>query len=95
MIKKLAENPTIQLFCTNDLRKDQTLSKNTMVVVSNYAFVLRVVAMHIILVGLPFMPLFQLSLLISLEILYFVSSTGYYLKKRHIRSMMLLIPKVW
>ena len=95
MIKKLAENPTIQLFCTNDLKKEQKFTKNTAILVSNYAFILRIAIIHIILVGLPFMPIFQLILLILLEILYFTFSSGYYLKKKHIRSLIFLLPRVW
>jgi hypothetical protein len=95
MIKKLAENPTIQLFCTNDLKKEQKFTKDTAILVSNYAFILRIAIIHIILVGLPFMPIFQLILLILLEILYFTFSSGYYLKKKHIRSLIFLLPRVW
>jgi hypothetical protein len=41
------------------------------------------------------MPALQLILLMILEIVYFVSSSGYYFKKKHIRSLILLLPKIW
>lgn len=66
-----------------------------MVLVSNYAFLLRVIVIHIVLLGIPFMPPLQLILLILSEIIYFISSSGYYLKKKHIRSLILLLPKIW
>lgn len=94
MINKLVENQTIQNFCTNDLRKKTEFSKNTMVLVSNYTFLLRLVAVHVLLVGLTQMPQFQLILLMSVEILYASSSIKKYAKKKHLRSLRFLLPKV-
>ena len=56
MIQKLLNNPTIQLFCTNDLRKDQKFSRRTFVLVSNFTFLMRIAAIHIVLVAIPFAP---------------------------------------
>ena len=95
MIKKLAINPTVQLFCTNDLKKDQSFTKKTFILVSNYTFLLRVSAVHIIIIALPYMPVFQLSLLIVLELGYLAVSLVKYIQKKHLRSLRLLIPKVW
>jgi hypothetical protein len=66
-----------------------------MILVTNYAFLIRVIAIHLVLVGVPFMPAFQLLLLIVLELLYFATSSGYYLIKKHIKNIVLLIPKIW
>jgi hypothetical protein len=76
MVKKLESNPTIQLFCTNDLRKEHKFSKNTVILVSNYAFLLRIIAIHLIIVSLPFMPVYQLIAMILLEVSYFGMSSG-------------------
>lgn len=58
MIRKLSQNPTIQIFCTNDLKKEETFNKKTVILVSNYAFLLRVLAIHLVIVGIPLMPQF-------------------------------------
>jgi hypothetical protein len=56
MINKLLENQTIQKFCTSDLRKQDSFSKNTVVLISNYSFLLRLIGIHVLLVGLVHMP---------------------------------------
>jgi len=95
MIEKLLRNPTIQKFCTNDLRKKSQFSKNTFVMVSNYTFLLRICFIHIVLVALPYLPGFQLSILIILEISYLSSSVFKYKRDKHLKSIRYLIVKVW
>ena len=94
MINKLLENLTIQRFCTNDLKKDISFSKKTMILVSNYTFLLRLLCIHLLLVGFVQMPGIQLFLLISVESYYLAVSVTKYLRKKHLRSLRFLIPKV-
>jgi hypothetical protein len=95
MLKKLNMNETVQNFCTNDLKKKKIFSKNTVVLMSNFSFLLRISAIHFILVALPFMPGFQLSLLLMLEIGYLATNVTKYMQQKHIKSLVLLIPKVF
>ena len=57
MIEKMMANPTVQLFCTNDLRKERTFTKKKIILISNYTFILRLAIMHIIIVGMPYLPI--------------------------------------
>jgi uncharacterized membrane protein YiaA len=95
MVQKLDQNPTIQLFATNHLKKDKKFTNDTMILVCNYSFLIRIIVIHLLLLGLPFKPTFQLTLLIILEITYFISSSGQHLSKKHIRALILIIPRIW
>lgn len=77
------------------MKKKDSFSKNTIVLLANYSFLLRISLIHFILVSLPFMPSFQLSLLILLELFYMGTNVTKYIKEKHIKSLVLLIPKVF
>ncbi len=52
MIEKLKENQTIQAFCTSEIKKITKFNGNGMVMISNYTFLLRLLGIHLLLVGL-------------------------------------------
>lgn len=94
MIVKLEENQTVQQFCTSDLKKNKQFNRNTIILVSNYTFLLRLLGIHLILVGLVHGSEIQVMFLIVLELTYFGISLSKYLSKKHLRSIRFLIPKV-
>lgn len=61
---------------------------------SNFSFLLKMSIMQLIFVGMAIIPIPALATLVSLELLYLASSLGVYLKHRHLKSVILLIPKV-
>lgn len=50
--------------------------------------------MQVIFVGFALIPIPGLAILLSIEIIYLVSTIGVYIKHRHLKSILLLIPKV-
>ena len=42
MIAKLWSNETIQKFCTNDLKEDKRFSKDTVLLMSNFSFLIKI-----------------------------------------------------
>jgi hypothetical protein len=62
----------------NEMSKKHRFTKTTAFFVSNYLFLMRLIAVNLVIVGMPFTPLIQLVLIIILEILYFCTFVYYY-----------------
>lgn len=67
MISKLWKNETIQKFCTNDLKEDKSFSGNTVLLMSNFSFLIKITILHLIFVCLPFTPRLGLLLMLAVE----------------------------
>lgn len=95
MIAKLQVDETIELFCTNELKKTPSFSQNLLVLTSNLSFLLKLIALHVVLVGLPHSPILQLIILLTVELSYFTLSVLKYVQEKHLRSFFrFLLPKV-
>ncbi len=64
-----------------------------MILISNYTFLLRLIGIHLLLVGLTKTPGLQLILMASLELGYLAMTLQKYFTKKHLRSVRFLIPK--
>lgn len=61
---------------------------------SNFAFLLRLSFMQVILIGLAMTPVPGICVLLILELAYMAIIIVPYLKHRHLKSLIILIPKV-
>lgn len=94
MIKKLYENETIQRFCTSDLKPNTMFNKNLTILILNYTFLLRILLLHVIIVGLTQFAGIQIVLMVMIELFYIIFTLVKYFSKRHLRSIRFLIPRV-
>lgn len=93
-LKKLQQNMTIVGFCTNDLQEKRQYSQAQPLLMSNFSFLLKLSVMQLFFVGMAMIPTPALISLLIVEIVYLISSLGIYLKHRHLKSIIILIPKV-
>ena len=61
---------------------------------SNFSFLLKISLMQLVFVGMAMIPIPGLATLLSVEVLYFVSTVVVFARHRHLKSILLLIPKV-
>lgn len=61
---------------------------------SNFSFLLKLSLMQLVFVGMAMIPLPGLASLLSVEALYLFGTLVVYLKQRHLKSILILIPKV-
>lgn len=61
---------------------------------SNFSFLLKLSLMQLVFAGMAMTPVAGLVTLILIEVLYLGSTLGLYLRRRHLRSVVLLIPRV-
>lgn len=94
MIFKLKKNPTIQEFCTNDLKEKAEYSRRTVLLMCNFSFLLKCSLMQVLLVAFVSQPAFGFGCLILTELVYSAINLAYYIKNRHLKNFVLLIPKV-
>lgn len=94
MIAKLWRNQVIQKFCTNDLKEDKSFSQNTILLMSNFSFLIKLSIVHLIFICLPFTPRFGMILMLVVEISYLFQNVRQYIRKRHLKSLIMLIPRV-
>jgi hypothetical protein len=94
MVIKFRENLTIYKFCTKELKKEKNYSQNTLILVNNYIYLLRVLALHLVFIALPHAAYVQSIALLAIEIAYFLNLSIRYFKKKHLRSVRFFIPKV-
>jgi hypothetical protein len=94
MVRKFEMNITIFQYSTKELREDKKFSKNTLILVTNYIYLLRVLAIHLLLMALPYAAMVQILLLITVEASYLLNLTLRYMKVKHLKSLRFLIPKV-
>ena len=85
---------TIISFCTNDLQQKDHYSQAQALLMSNFSFLLKMSFMQTVFVGMAMVPIPGLATLLSVEIIYLASTVGPYLKHRHLKTVLLLIPKV-
>lgn len=62
--------------------------------VSNYSFLLRVALLHLVLFGLSQWPVISIASILLLEVLFVFFHTIRYLKKKHLKSLILFISTV-
>lgn len=94
MIAKLWQNETIQKFCTNDLKEDKRFSQNTVLLMSNFSFLIKLTLIHLVFVCLPFTPRFGLIVMLVVEVAYLIENLRQYIRKRHLKSLVFLLPRV-
>lgn len=94
MIKRLKINQTIAQFCINDLKQKRAFSENTFLLMFNFSFLVKLSMMHMILVSIPLMPKVGLFLLCGIEGGYVIMTLYQYIKSNHLKSFLLLIPKL-
>lgn len=89
------ENQAVTAHATAELRKDkpQIYSSRT-ILLANFAFVLRIIGYHIVIVGLPNNPLFQILALLILELGYFTLIMVNFMKLKYLLSAHLFISKI-
>lgn len=93
MLIKFNMNLTIFKYSTKELREDKKFSKNTLVLVTNYIYLLRVLAIHLLLIALPYAAFVQIWCLLAVELTYFLNLVIRYAKNQHLKSLRFLIPK--
>ena len=93
-IQKLRRNITIMQFCTNDLKQNQSFSQVSVLLMCNFSFLLKLSLMQVIFVAMAMNVIPGLAILILLEVLYLLMILVPYCKHIHLRSFLLLIPKV-
>lgn len=94
MIKKLLVNQTIAQFCINDLKQKRAFSENTFLLMFNFSFLVKLSLMHMFLVSVPLMPKVGLFMLCGIEGGYVILTVYQYIKSQHLKSFLLLIPKL-
>lgn len=94
MLKKFEMNITIYKFSTKELKEEKKFSKNTLVLVTNYIYLLRVLTLHLLLIALPYAAMVQICLLLVVEISYCSNLVLRYLKVKHLKSLRFLVFKV-
>lgn len=94
MLFKLKRNMTIVNFCTGDLKDKQHYSQNAFLLLSNFSFILKSSLMQIIIVAFCSFPIPALSILIGLESVYVVCNIIQYSKNQHLKSFLLLVPRI-
>ena len=93
-IKRLDQNLTVMHFSTNDLQQKKSYSGNRIILMSNFSFLLKLSVMQVILVGFNKSPVPAFFLLLSLELAYLGINVVYFFKHQHLKSIILLIPKI-
>ena len=94
MLKKLNTNQRIQNFCRYDLRREESFNKVTFIMISNFTFLLRVLCINLIIVALWNLPVLQLAALLIVERFYLSNILQKYRKKKHLKSLWYLYPKI-
>lgn len=94
MLQKFERNITIYKFSTSELKQNVKFSKNVLILVTNYIYLLRILAIHLLLIALPFAPIIQILLLLIVEFTYCSNLVLRYLKVKHLKSLRFLVFKV-
>lgn len=61
---------------------------------SNFSFLLKLSLMQLVFVGMAMIPMVGLVTLLLIEAIYLACTLGFYLRHRHLKSILLLIPRV-
>lgn len=80
---------------TSELKEDSNLYKYPTVLLANYFFLLRIVSYQIILVSLPYNPMFQILLLLIFEIIYVGLLLKNYIRHGYINSLHVFLSKIF
>jgi hypothetical protein len=94
MFMKLEENQVIKMFSTADLDKQESLNQSNMAKLANVSFLLKIICLHLMLVGFVHNPEVQLVMMILLEISYSAYHVMTYIKVVHFRSMRFIVPTI-
>lgn len=87
MLLKFELNITIQQYCTSELKSDPSFSRKTIILVSNYTYVIRTLLHHLFLLSLPHLPHIQLPLMLCVEFTYLANLVGRYASTKHFKSL--------
>jgi hypothetical protein len=94
MLSKLKSNMTIVNFCTHDLKQKNQYQGHIAILMSNFLFLIKSAIMQIILVAMATLPITSLCMLMSLEAIYTILNLVHYFKNKHLKTFLLLIPKI-
>lgn len=93
-IKRLNKNMTVVNFSTNDLIQKESYSGNRLILISNFSFLLKISVMQLVIIGLTASPMPALIIMLVLELVYLGFNVIYFCKHRHLKSIILLIPRI-
>jgi uncharacterized membrane protein len=85
---------TIVNFCTHDLKQKQQYQGQIAILMSNFLFLIKSAIMQILLVSMATFPIACLTSLVVLEVLYTGLNLLHYFKNKHLKTFLLLIPKI-
>ena len=94
MLRTLNSYEHIQKLCKEPLTDEMKQDRSVFVQLSSFSFVLKMALISIVFIGLPMMPGFGLSLLMSFEIIYLLANIITYIRKRHYKSWTLFLEKI-
>lgn len=93
-LNKLRRNQIIVRFCTNDLQEKRQFSGKTILLMSNFSFLLKSTLMQIIIMAQCRFPITGILSLMILEGGYTILNLVHYSKNKHLKSFLLLLPKL-
>lgn len=93
-IERLNRNMTIVNFSTEDLKQKKSFSGHRLILMSNFSFVLKICIMQLIIISLIKSPIPALFMMLVLELVYLGFNVAYFCKYRHLKSFLLLIPRI-
>lgn len=94
MVCKLRSNQTIVVFCTEDLVQKKEFSGKTAILMSNFSFLLKSCLNQVVLVSISLFPIPALSIFITIELTYSIYVLVLYLRFQHLKSVLLIVPKI-
>lgn len=93
-INKLRRNQTIIDFCCSDIKEKKNFSGKSSILMSNFSFLIKMSLMQVFFVGLSSFPVICLIGLLILEVVYMGSNLFCYIKYCHLKSFLMIIPKI-
>lgn len=91
MIAKLERNQAIEKFCITQLKNKGLFDKSTIILMSNFMFLLKISLMHLIYVSLPTSPITGNILLVLAELVYIIMTSATFFKRKHLKSWFLIV----
>lgn len=93
-IQNLEKNLAISEFCTEGIKENQEFSGQRKILMFNFSFLLKASFAQILFVALANHAITALIFLALTELAFLAYNVGVYLKHRHLKSLLLLVPRV-